>query len=142
MPQKDSFPEFPWGVFNDQAKQNLTPKKIRSEASELSGSSYPVPCATAIHELTCNVARLGNEGCACGRTIGAHFTYPAENCVVVAEGELCHDGAFHVRALGFPPAEARSDLPMASQVSLCGCCLCACWCVYVCVYVCACVCVL
>eukprot|EP00983_Pelagomonas_calceolata_P001055 36873-Pelagomonas_calceolata.AAC.1 len=44
--------------------------------------------------------------------------FAPENCVVVAEGELCHDGAFHVRALGFPPAEARSELPMASQLCL------------------------
>lgn len=42
----------------------------------------------------------------------------AENAVVIAEGELRHDGAFHARALGFPPAEARSDLPMASQVGI------------------------
>ncbi|KAG2440412.1 hypothetical protein HYH02_010300 [Chlamydomonas schloesseri] len=38
-----------------------------------------------------------------------------ENCVVIAEGALGHDGAFHVRALGLPPCEPRSALPLAAQ---------------------------
>ncbi|KAG2497843.1 hypothetical protein HYH03_004110 [Edaphochlamys debaryana] len=38
-----------------------------------------------------------------------------ENCVVIAEGALGHDGAFHVRALGLPPVEPRSALPLAAQ---------------------------
>ncbi|GLC72461.1 hypothetical protein PLESTF_001250200 [Pleodorina starrii] len=38
-----------------------------------------------------------------------------ENCVVIAEGWLGHDGAFHVKALGLPPAEPRSALPLAAQ---------------------------
>jgi DNA polymerase epsilon subunit 2 len=33
----------------------------------------------------------------------------AENCVVVAEGELRRDGVFEARALGFPPAEPRAE---------------------------------
>lgn len=36
--------------------------------------------------------------------------------MVIAEGELRADGAFHARALGFPPAEHRNELPMAAQV--------------------------
>lgn len=38
-----------------------------------------------------------------------------ENCVVIAEGALGHDGAFHVRALGLPPCEPRASLPLAAQ---------------------------
>ncbi len=39
----------------------------------------------------------------------------AENCIVIAEGALGHDGVLHVRALGFPPTELRSALPLAAQ---------------------------
>eukprot|EP00798_Chlamydomonas_sp_ICE-L_P003761 gene3761-13821_t len=35
-------------------------------------------------------------------TTAGFFT---ENCVVIAEGELGHDGVFHARALGFPPTQ-------------------------------------
>lgn len=38
-----------------------------------------------------------------------------ENCIVIAEGSLGYDGVFHARALGFPPTEPRSELPMAAQ---------------------------
>ncbi|GFR42612.1 hypothetical protein Agub_g3543, partial [Astrephomene gubernaculifera] len=38
-----------------------------------------------------------------------------ENCVVIAEGSLGHDGFFHARALGLPPCEPRSQLPLAAQ---------------------------
>lgn len=34
---------------------------------------------------------------------------------MIAEGALGHDGALHVRALGFPPTEPRSGLPLAAQ---------------------------
>lgn len=40
----------------------------------------------------------------------------AENCVVVAEGEMGHDGVFKVYALGFPSCETRSQLPATAQV--------------------------
>ena len=33
----------------------------------------------------------------------------AENCIVVAEGALQHNGVFRVDALGFPPPEARAE---------------------------------
>ncbi len=39
-----------------------------------------------------------------------------ENCVVVAEGEVGHDGVFKVAALGFPGCETRSELPATAQV--------------------------
>ncbi|GLI68639.1 hypothetical protein VaNZ11_013000, partial [Volvox africanus] len=45
-------------------------------------------------------------------TAAGFFT---ENCVVIAEGAMAHDGAFHVRALGLPPTEPRSALPLAAQ---------------------------
>ncbi len=35
--------------------------------------------------------------------------------MVIAEGALGHDGAFHVRALGLPPCEPRAALPLAAQ---------------------------
>eukprot|EP00877_Chromochloris_zofingiensis_P012640 jgi/Chrzof1/762/Cz01g27210.t1 len=38
-----------------------------------------------------------------------------ENCVVVAEGEMGHDGVFKVYALGFPSCETRSQLPATAQ---------------------------
>ena len=40
----------------------------------------------------------------------------AENCIVIAEGAMQLDGAFHAAALGFPPCEPRENLPMAAQV--------------------------
>lgn len=40
----------------------------------------------------------------------------AENCVVMAEGELGHDGRFAVSALGFPTCEPREALPATAQV--------------------------
>lgn len=39
----------------------------------------------------------------------------AENCIVIAEGAMQLDGAFHAAALGFPPCEPREGLPMAAQ---------------------------
>ncbi|GIL67859.1 hypothetical protein Vafri_21147, partial [Volvox africanus] len=45
-------------------------------------------------------------------TAAGFFT---ENCVVIAEGAMAHDGAFHVRALGLPPTEPRAALPLAAQ---------------------------
>jgi len=41
-----------------------------------------------------------------------HWT---ENCIVIAEGAMQLDGAFHAAALGFPPCEPREGLPMAAQ---------------------------
>ncbi|KAK9827395.1 hypothetical protein WJX81_006181 [Elliptochloris bilobata] len=38
-----------------------------------------------------------------------------ENCVVVAEGELGHNGVFKVHALGFPPVEARAKSQAAAK---------------------------
>ncbi|KAG1674469.1 hypothetical protein FOA52_003074 [Chlamydomonas sp. UWO 241] len=38
-----------------------------------------------------------------------------ENCIVIAEGEMHADGAFHASAVGFPPCETRGHLPMAAQ---------------------------
>eukprot|EP00955_Chlamydomonas_euryale_P003096 32725-Chlamydomonas_euryale.AAC.14 len=40
---------------------------------------------------------------------------PAENCIVIAEGEMRADGVFHATAVGFPPCEPRENLPMAAQ---------------------------
>lgn len=40
-----------------------------------------------------------------------------ENCIVLAEGEMNVDGAFHAQAMGLPPAEPRENLPMAAQVT-------------------------
>lgn len=48
---------------------------------------------------------------ACQTTAG-FFT---ENCIVIAEGELAHDGVLHVRALGFPPTEPREALALSGQ---------------------------
>lgn len=39
----------------------------------------------------------------------------AENCIVIAEGEMGHDGVFRVVALGFPQCENRSELPATAQ---------------------------
>jgi hypothetical protein len=44
---------------------------------------------------------------------------PAENCVVVAQGEMGHDGVFRVQELGFPGCEKRSDLPATAKVGCC-----------------------
>ena len=44
----------------------------------------------------------------------------AENCIVIAEGAMQLDGAFHAAALGFPPCEPRENLPMAAQVRAMG----------------------
>jgi hypothetical protein len=41
----------------------------------------------------------------------------AENCVVVAQGEMGHDGVFRVQELGFPGCEKRSELPATAKVS-------------------------
>jgi hypothetical protein len=38
-----------------------------------------------------------------------------ENCVVVAEGEMGVDGAFHAAAAGFPSCEPRASLPATAQ---------------------------
>jgi hypothetical protein len=40
----------------------------------------------------------------------------AENAVIVAEGEMGHDGVFRAYAVGFPPCESRSELPPTAQV--------------------------
>jgi hypothetical protein len=40
-----------------------------------------------------------------------------ENCIVIAEGEVGHDGTFKVAALGFPSCERREELPAVAQVS-------------------------
>ena len=41
---------------------------------------------------------------------------------MVAEGVLQHNGAFKVRALGFPPVELRGDSRAAAKVSAVTCC--------------------
>ena len=41
----------------------------------------------------------------------------AENCIVIAEGELDHRGIFRVVALGMPPVESREDSMAAIKVS-------------------------
>lgn len=41
--------------------------------------------------------------------------YAAENCIVVAEGEIGHNGIFRVIALGFPTCESREELPATAQ---------------------------
>ncbi len=41
---------------------------------------------------------------------------PAENCIVVAEGELGHNGVMKVAALGFPPVEPRAVSQAAAKV--------------------------
>jgi hypothetical protein len=41
----------------------------------------------------------------------------AENCVVVAEGEMGLDGVFRVSVLAFPSCESRAQLPATAQVS-------------------------
>lgn len=35
---------------------------------------------------------------------------------MIVEGCLGHDGVFHAKAMGFPPCELRSDLPIAARV--------------------------
>jgi hypothetical protein len=40
----------------------------------------------------------------------------AENCVVVAEGEMALDGVFRVNVLAFPGCESRAQLPATAQV--------------------------
>jgi hypothetical protein len=40
----------------------------------------------------------------------------AENCVVVAEGEMGLDGVFRVNVLAFPGCESRAQLPATAQV--------------------------
>ena len=40
----------------------------------------------------------------------------AENCVVVAEGELQHNGVFRASALGLPPVESRRTSEIAAKV--------------------------
>ena len=39
----------------------------------------------------------------------------AENCVVIAEGRLQHDGEMKVTALGMPPTEPREESLAAAQ---------------------------
>ena len=39
----------------------------------------------------------------------------AENCVVVAEGELQHNGVFRASALGLPPVESRRTSEIAAK---------------------------
>lgn len=46
----------------------------------------------------------------------------AENCIVIAEGELDHRGVFRAAALGMPPVESREDSRAATKV-LTLCCL-------------------
>ncbi|KAF6263998.1 DNA polymerase epsilon, subunit B [Scenedesmus sp. NREL 46B-D3] len=46
------------------------------------------------------------------RTTGGLVT---ENCVVVAQGEMGHDGVFRVLELGFPGCEKRSELPATAK---------------------------
>ncbi|MEW5317701.1 MAG: hypothetical protein WDW38_008982 [Sanguina aurantia] len=45
-------------------------------------------------------------------TAGGFFT---ENCIVIVEGCLGHDGVFHAKAMGLPPCELRSELPIAAR---------------------------
>ena len=40
----------------------------------------------------------------------------SENSVVVAEGQLQHNGSFKVNALGLPPVESRGDSLLAAKV--------------------------
>ena len=40
----------------------------------------------------------------------------AENCIVIAEGELDHRGIFRAAALGMPPVERREDSLAATKV--------------------------
>lgn len=46
--------------------------------------------------------------------------YAAENCIVVAEGALQHNGVFRVDALGFPPPETRAESQAALKVRVLG----------------------
>jgi len=39
----------------------------------------------------------------------------AENCIVVAEGMLGHNGVMRVNALGFPPVEPRAESQAAAK---------------------------
>lgn len=43
------------------------------------------------------------------------FFLAAENCIVVAEGVLQHNGVFKVRALGFPPVEFQAESQLAAK---------------------------
>lgn len=45
------------------------------------------------------------------------FCTLAENAVIVAEGEMGHDGVFTAFAVGFPPCESRAQLPPIAQVN-------------------------
>ncbi len=42
----------------------------------------------------------------------------AENCIVIAEGELDHRGVFRATALGMPPVESREDSLAATKASI------------------------
>lgn len=42
----------------------------------------------------------------------------AENCIVIAEGELDHRGIFKAMALGMPPVESREDSLAATKACL------------------------
>ena len=54
----------------------------------------------------------------CGRTgrVRCWWWHAAENCIVVAEGALQHNGVFRVDALGFPPPETRAESQAALKV--------------------------
>ena len=54
-------------------------------------------------------------GSACSQHLVQGRWARSENCVVVAEGELGHNGVFKVHALGFPPVEARAKSLAAAK---------------------------
>ena len=48
--------------------------------------------------------------------IGRMHMLGAENCIVIAEGELDHRGIFKAVALGMPPVESQEDSMAAIKV--------------------------
>ena len=53
--------------------------------------------------------------CWCFGGRGRGWVGCAENCVVIAEGRLQHDGEMKVTALGMPPTEPREESQAAAQ---------------------------
>ncbi len=50
------------------------------------------------------------------RALPGNMAGCTENCVVVAEGELQHNGVFRASALGLPPVESRRTSEIAAKV--------------------------
>lgn len=74
------------------------PSRPRCDTYKFSYIYQPSPC-TQCHPDVLVTSQSSSHARRLRRT---------ENCVVVAEGELGHNGVFKVHALGFPPVEARA----------------------------------